>query len=276
MEAGVAFGLVHANFRDFGTIGIMQATNVIAENLHQIALLDGCRRAIAEADDLDQLSDLRGRAEAIRVWAKSANESLEVQNRAAELRLLAERKAGKMLSQMGLKGGDRKSSGHDDRLKLSDLGITHNQSKRWQRAATVTDQQFAEYVKRAALGEEITGAGLLRLAAPRPGKQRDTTSTRQLQHADLDVAAKVANGHFDLPETKTFAANATCTSSEHLEEVINHVNLLAQVLTPYASGESSELSKGERRAVLYLLSEVQMLLKTASKEATHATDPPNC
>lgn len=123
----------------------MQAATLVAETSREIAVLDDCRRAIAEADDLDQLSDLRSRAEAIRVWAKSANESLEVQNRAAELRLLAERKAGKMLSQMGLKGGDRKSNGHDDRLKLSDVGITQNQSKWWQRAATISDQQFTDY-----------------------------------------------------------------------------------------------------------------------------------
>ena len=152
---------------------------MIAENRHELTILDDCRRAIADADDLDELSDLRSRAEAIRVWAKSANESLDVQNRAAELRLLAERKAGKMLSQMGLKGGDRKSSGHEDRLKLSDLGIPQNQSKRWQRAATISDQQFADYVKRSStLGEEITGAGLLRLATPRPSKQSNTTTTQ--------------------------------------------------------------------------------------------------
>ncbi len=242
----------------------MQGATVIAGNSHEITILDDCRRAIAEADNLDQLSDLRSRAEAIRVWAKSANESLEVQNRAAELRLLAERKAGKMLSQMGLKGGDRKSNGHDDRLKLSDLGITHNQSKRWQRAATISDQQFTDYVKRSSkLGQEITGAGLLRLATPRPAKQSDTTTTRPLKYADPDVAHR----HFDIPVTKTAASDTCGKSPGHLQDAMNHVNLLQQVLTPYANGASEGLSKGEKRAVLYLLSEVQTLLQAATGEA---------
>ncbi len=238
----------------------MNGQTVIAENPHELTVLDGCRRAIAEAEDLDQLSDLRSRAEAIRVWAKSANESLEVQNRAAELRLLAERKAGKMLSQMGLQGGDRKSNGHDDRLKLSDLGITQNQSKRWQRSATISDQQFTDYVKRSSqLGEEITGAGLLRLATPRPGKRSDTT-TRPLKYADPDTPHR----HFGIPDTNADNPNNCGPSAEHIQEVMNHVTLLQQVLTPYADGESSGLSKGEKRAVLYLLSEVQMLLQTVN------------
>ncbi|TWT55706.1 hypothetical protein [Allorhodopirellula solitaria] len=251
----------------------MQAA--VAENSHEIAALDDCRRAIAEAENLDELSDLRSRAEAIRVWAKSAQESLDVQNRAAELRLLAERKAGKMLAQMQLKGGDRKSNGHDDRLKLSDLGITQNQSKRWQRSATITDQQFADYVKRSCqLGEEITAAGLLRLAPPRPSKQpptttntTTTTTSRPLKYADPDI---VAPRHFDIPQTKSEAANNGSPPTEHLQEVSNHINLLQQVLTPYANGESSGLSKGEKRAVLYLLSEVQMLLQTDTNTPGHS------
>ncbi|TWU10081.1 hypothetical protein [Allorhodopirellula heiligendammensis] len=240
---------------------------MIAENRHELTILDDCRRAIADADDLDELSDLRSRAEAIRVWAKSANESLDVQNRAAELRLLAERKAGKMLSQMGLKGGDRKSSGHEDRLKLSDLGITQNQSKRWQRAATISDQQFADYVKRSStLGEEITGAGLLRLATPRPSKQSNTTTTRPLKYADPDVPHR----RFQIPEIKTDAPNSGALATEQLQEISNHINLLQHVLTPYANGEANDLSKGEKRAVLYLLSEVKMLLQSPAGEAnTH-------
>ena len=55
---------------------------------------------------------------------RSVNDSLEIQNPTAELRPLAERKAGTMLSQMGLQGGDRKSNSYDDRVKLSDVGVT--------------------------------------------------------------------------------------------------------------------------------------------------------
>ncbi len=56
------------------------------------------------------------------------------------------------------------SNGHDDRLKLSDLRITPNLSTRWQRKATISGQQFADYVSAASvLGEKITAAGLLRV-----------------------------------------------------------------------------------------------------------------
>ena len=76
----------------------MKSQLVVAEPSRELAILDICTQAIVEAEHLNQLADLRSRAEAIRIWAKSANQSLEVQNRAAEVRLAAERKAGKMLS----------------------------------------------------------------------------------------------------------------------------------------------------------------------------------
>jgi hypothetical protein len=44
---------------------------------------------------------------------------------------------------MELRGGDRRSNGHDDRLKLADLGLDHNQSKRWQQASLPEE----EYVR---------------------------------------------------------------------------------------------------------------------------------
>ena len=44
----------------------------------------------------------------------------------------AERRAGEMLAEMELQGGDRKSKSHDVTLKLDDLGINKKQSSRWQ------------------------------------------------------------------------------------------------------------------------------------------------
>lgn len=57
-----------------------------------------------------------------------------MQNHAAEIKIRAERRAGEMLSVNPdiHPGGDRKSSLHDERMKLSDLGISETQSHRWQ------------------------------------------------------------------------------------------------------------------------------------------------
>jgi hypothetical protein len=43
-------------------------------------------------------------------------------------------------------GGDRKSSFHDERMKLKDLGITDIQSHRWQLSASVGDNITRCYI----------------------------------------------------------------------------------------------------------------------------------
>ena len=108
---------------------------------------------------------MRDKAEAVRKYAQSASLGLDVQNRAAEVKLRAERQAGKLLSQLMLRGGDRRSKGHSDRLKLDDLGLTSNQSKRWQLQARIPENLFRDHITQTCKdGKELTSAGLMRLA----------------------------------------------------------------------------------------------------------------
>ena len=109
--------------------------------------------------------EIRDKAEAARQYAKSASLGLEIQNYAAEIKLRAERKAGQILLELKLHGGDRKSSSHDENLKIHDIGINHNQSARWQLEAQVPDEDFEEYVAQSQdSGTELTATGLLRIA----------------------------------------------------------------------------------------------------------------
>jgi hypothetical protein len=100
------------------------------KNAHELVLLDQAGQALAEARSLDEIKIVRDKAVAVRKYAQSASLGLDVQNRAAEVKLRAERQAGKLLAELMLRGGDRRSKGHSDRLKLNDLGLTSNQSKR--------------------------------------------------------------------------------------------------------------------------------------------------
>ncbi len=108
-----------------------------------LAELDRVRLALATAADLRQIKDLRDRAEAIRRHAKAADLGLEMQNQAAELKLVAERRAGKLLGGIPLHGGDRKS-GHRDEMRLKKLGISQNASSRWQQEASLPEHDFQQ------------------------------------------------------------------------------------------------------------------------------------
>lgn len=119
--------------------------------------------ALSAARTLDDVLQIRDQAEALRVYVKAASDSLEAANAAAEIKLRAERKAGEMLSEKVKRGGDRSNS-HDGSL-LSELGLNWNQSARWQRAASVCDDDFDAYLRDCQKhGREVTQAGLLKIA----------------------------------------------------------------------------------------------------------------
>jgi len=60
------------------------------------------------------------------------------------------------------KGGNRKSQSHHMTVKLADIGITKNQSSRWQAESNVPENVVEEYISEVKGNEEITTAGLMR------------------------------------------------------------------------------------------------------------------
>ena len=95
------------------------------------------KRELILATKIDDVKQIRDRAEALRQYVKQQGESLEMQNYCAEIKIRAERRAGEIIkdNQEIKPGGDRKSSLHDERMKLKDLGISEIQSHRWQTVA---------------------------------------------------------------------------------------------------------------------------------------------
>ena len=123
--------------------------------------------ALANAERVGDVKEIRDKAEAVRTYAERAGLGLEQQNAAAEVRLRAERRAGEMLAKMALHGGDRRGADAPDRVTLGDLGVSKDQSARWQKLARVTAGDFDAHVAAVkGRGEELTTAGLLRLAKP--------------------------------------------------------------------------------------------------------------
>src|SRR5882672_7752510 len=110
----------------------------------ELAVLDQASRMLVEAKSLEEIKSIRDKAEAARNYVKAAKLGLELQNCAAEVKLRAERKAGGLLRSLRLRGGDRKSKRHPAPLKLAELGISRDQSKRWLRIASVSDVEFAQ------------------------------------------------------------------------------------------------------------------------------------
>jgi hypothetical protein len=138
---------------------------------------DAARKALAAAHRVDEVKAIRDRAEAVRHYAKQARD-LEMQNMACEIRLRAERRAGQLLLDMqknpGTRGAGRpRKDGSRIRWskpstaktpKLEEIGITKDQSSKWQKIALLVDDATFEkaLVQAREKNGELNTAALLR------------------------------------------------------------------------------------------------------------------
>ena len=83
-----------------------------------------------------------------------------MQNRCAEIKIRAERKAREMLSGMEKHPSGRPSENrsHDATNlippKLSDLGLTKSDSSRWQSIASIPEEEFERHIESALRGSK--------------------------------------------------------------------------------------------------------------------------
>ena len=100
------------------------------------------RRELALAKSTDEVKQIRDKAVAIETYARLANDPT-LENNARSIRLRAERRCGQMLKQTVKKGAPKKKVKIiDHSSKLSDLGITKNQSSDWQKLADLPESEF--------------------------------------------------------------------------------------------------------------------------------------
>ena len=91
------------------------------KNPRELVLLDKASRALAQASTVDEIKDIRDKAEAARKYAQSAKLGLDIQNYAAEIKLRAERKVGELLLDMEKNMGSRGVGVpfHDESIRTS-------------------------------------------------------------------------------------------------------------------------------------------------------------
>lgn len=128
--------------------------------MHAVMFFDAARQALAQAARLDEVKDLRDKAEALRLYTKQAGDSLDMQNLCAEIKLRAERRAGELLREMDLRTGF-----HDGTVTLEALGVEKHQSHRYQTIASLPAEDFEAHIATMkATGKELTSASTLELA----------------------------------------------------------------------------------------------------------------
>lgn len=128
------------------------------------------RIALSEAHAVDEVKDIRDKAEAMAAYARQAKDT-EMIAWVTEIKVRAERRAGQLLAEMPKQNGGTasklKARSHDSTelfpKTLSDLGITKNESSRWQKLASVSDSKFERAVAAVKdVAGEVTTAAMIR------------------------------------------------------------------------------------------------------------------
>ncbi len=140
----------------------------VVESSNSMIKLDGAVKALAEASSLEDVKHIADVAEAARTYARAARLGLKAQNRAAEVHLRAQRKAGALLASMEKNKGGRPDETGNIVLPVSpslkELGIDKMQSSRWQRIASVSEEEFEAHLQEIRQSNrEITTASVLAL-----------------------------------------------------------------------------------------------------------------
>lgn len=111
-----------------------------------IALCSAARRKLAEAVTVEDLKTVRDVGEAAVRLAKSRRDvGYEALIEGMEIVRRAERQMGAMLPSVVKKGGDMAKS--QGATSLKDLGIEKNQSSRFQRIASLPEDQFEKWIE---------------------------------------------------------------------------------------------------------------------------------
>ena len=132
--------------------------------MSELILWDKMKQAVVECHSIDEISNIRNQAEAYRYALRQAKESPEVIKKAEEIKLRAERRAGELLQDTEFQHGSRgvgKKVESKPTTSLSDMGISKDQSSKWQKIASIPAEKFENYI---AVEKELSTSGALRIS----------------------------------------------------------------------------------------------------------------
>jgi N6-adenosine-specific RNA methylase IME4 len=201
-----------------------------------LAFFESAKQALAICATIDEVKEIRDRAEALRVYQRQSGESLTMQNQCCEIKLRAERRAGEILKGMpkqnGARGTGKKVESHDG-TPLSDLGINKNQSSRWQALADIPEPTFDEFIETTkSKGRELTSSCAHRLAKaervkaeaskPKPKKKTETNIITDLS----EVTTKFRCVYADPPWQYGNQATRAATNNHYVTMTIEKIAAL--------------------------------------------------
>lgn len=159
-----------------------------------LALCSAARRQLAEAITIADFKTVRDVGEAAVRLAKSRRDvGIEALIEGTEIVRRAEWQMGAMLPQ--ITGGSGRKKNSQSASFLSDIGLKHDQSSRFQRIASLSEEQFDSWIASCReAGEEMTQAAALKLADKLKPKKVEPSIDEYESGAVADLGELVQRG----------------------------------------------------------------------------------
>lgn len=210
-------------------------------NSKDLQYLTQAQTALAHLTRVEDIKEVRDRAEALRVYVQRSQQGIELQNQAAEVKLRAMRRGGEILKDLKENGG--RSSGHGDQKSasnhstpiLEDFGLSRDDSSLWQKFAAMPADAFERHIADARRERlELTTKGMMDLYKElRTANQRAERARAYAERADkfsegVSVVGDVAIHNQDARALAQFVAPASVdlvfTSPPYNQNIQYHVH----------------------------------------------------
>lgn len=212
---------------------------------------EAARAALQAAHDVDEVKDIRDKAQAMAAYAKQAKDTKMVEW-ASEIKVRAERRAGAMLAEMKINGSrhDGKNaknlreypevtpersidSVEDFSPTLETLGVSKKQSAQWQKVAAIPEEKFEKAITRTkeAAGMVTTSAVLRSAVAPSAPAKKPASKPKKDAKPDASAA--------EIKKLKDILAER----DEKIDDLAETARALEDKLTAFEKTEPDEQQK---------------------------------
>lgn len=189
----------------------------VRDEQHYLLTVREVRDLAERCDTVEDAKSLADRATAAKVYAERAKLGGDMVNRAAAAKLWAERRAGELLAgarESGARGGGRPKK-ESPAVTLSDLGVTPQESSRYQALAEIPADDFAGAIEEVAEAGPVTVEAVKRTAL---GTLKSSESDEWYTPARYVDLARDLMGGIDLDPASSAKANETVQATSFLTE----------------------------------------------------------
>jgi len=181
------------------------------EQMDALTLRDNAKYQLEQIKTIETGIDYLNKVKAIETWAKAEKKDAELQNMIAEQKIRTQRILGKLIKDSDLDKGGGNVKNHQsprmtsEKAKLSDFGITKNQSSTFQKIAALPDEIFeAEIATAKAETEKRIELTTNRMVtAAKEYEQAKRKQEADLSQRDRELIAKLDKGETIVVNQKT-------------------------------------------------------------------------